>query len=127
MTDKCLIFNGVIIVGHGKKRQSIISLNVPWKNGMLWVARERAGASPENWRTLKISSQGRLEPLSNPRMDFEEFCAAAISLYQLEALKGWEQMAVLTFEYFEQEGNKVITVEELAQVGIMLILPLFKP
>ncbi|KAK8916746.1 CDPK-related kinase 3 [Platanthera zijinensis] len=56
-----------------------------------------------------------LEPLSNRRMDFEEFCAAAISPYQLEALEGWEQMAVTAFEYFEQEGNKVITVEELAQ------------
>ncbi|KAK8965585.1 CDPK-related kinase 4 [Platanthera guangdongensis] len=56
-----------------------------------------------------------LEPLSNRRMDFEEFCAAAISPYQLEALEGWEQMAVTAFEYFEQEGNRVITVEELAQ------------
>ncbi|KAL0927297.1 hypothetical protein M5K25_001459 [Dendrobium thyrsiflorum] len=48
-------------------------------------------------------------------MDFEEFCAAAISPYQLEALEGWEQMAMKAFEYFEQEGNKVITVEELEQ------------
>ncbi|KAK8963885.1 CDPK-related kinase 4 [Platanthera guangdongensis] len=48
-------------------------------------------------------------------MDFEEFCAAAISLYQLEALEGWEQMAVTTFEYFEQKVNEVITIEELAQ------------
>ncbi|XP_020592178.1 CDPK-related kinase 3-like [Phalaenopsis equestris] len=56
-----------------------------------------------------------LEPLSSRRMDFEEFCAAAISPYQLEALDGWEQMAIKAFEFFEQEGNRVITVEELAQ------------
>lgn len=56
-----------------------------------------------------------LEPLSNRKMDFEEFCAAAISPYQVEALEGWEQMAVTAFEYFEREGNRVITVEELAQ------------
>ncbi|XP_020677729.1 CDPK-related kinase 3 [Dendrobium catenatum] len=56
-----------------------------------------------------------LEPLSGRRMDFEEFCAAAISPYQLEALEGWEQMAMKAFEYFEKEGNRNITVEELAQ------------
>lgn len=49
-------------------------------------------------------------------MDFEEFCAAAISTYQLEALEGWENIASSAFEYFEQEGNRVISVGELAQV-----------
>ncbi|KAK8970658.1 CDPK-related kinase 4 [Platanthera guangdongensis] len=44
--------------------------------------------------TSLSSCLGRaLEPLSNRRMDFEEFCAAAISPYQLEALEGWERMA----------------------------------
>ncbi|KAJ6839120.1 CDPK-related kinase 3-like [Iris pallida] len=56
-----------------------------------------------------------LEPLSNRRMDFEEFCAAAISPYHLEALAGWEEIANTAFQYFELEGNRVITVEELAQ------------
>ncbi|XP_028120169.1 CDPK-related kinase 4-like [Camellia sinensis] len=49
------------------------------------------------------------------KMDFEEFCAAAISTYQLEALEGWENIASTAFKYFEQEGNRVISVEELAQ------------
>lgn len=57
-----------------------------------------------------------MDPLSYKRMDFEEFCAAAISTYQLEALEGWENIASSAFEYFEQEGNRVISVEELAQV-----------
>ncbi|WOK95170.1 CDPK-related kinase 3 isoform X1 [Canna indica] len=56
-----------------------------------------------------------LEPLSYRRMNFEEFCAAAISPYQLEALDGWEQIATSAFEYFELEGNRVISVKELAQ------------
>nr|CAD1836315.1 unnamed protein product [Ananas comosus var. bracteatus] len=56
-----------------------------------------------------------LEPLSYRRMDFEEFRAATISPYQLEALEGWEQIATTAFEFFEQEGNRVITIEELAQ------------
>lgn len=56
-----------------------------------------------------------LEPLSYKQMDFEEFCAAAISTYQLEALENWEQIASAAFNYFEQEGNCAISVEELAQ------------
>lgn len=56
-----------------------------------------------------------LEPLANRRVSFDEFCAAAISPYHLEALEGWEQIASTAFDYFEQEGNRVITIEELAQ------------
>ncbi|WVZ78511.1 hypothetical protein U9M48_026213 [Paspalum notatum var. saurae] len=56
-----------------------------------------------------------LEPLAYRRMDFEEFCAAAISPYQLEALERWEEIAGTAFQHFEQEGNRVISVEELAQ------------
>ncbi|KAL8167405.1 hypothetical protein V2J09_008904 [Rumex salicifolius] len=48
-------------------------------------------------------------------MDFSEFCAAAISIYQLEALQGWDKMATSAFQHFEKEGNRVISVEELAQ------------
>ncbi|XP_038993548.1 CDPK-related kinase 4-like isoform X2 [Hibiscus syriacus] len=55
-----------------------------------------------------------MEPLYYKAMDFEEFCAAAISAHQLEALEEWESIASKAFEYFEQEGNKVISVEELA-------------
>ncbi|KAF5195889.1 Cdpk-related protein kinase [Thalictrum thalictroides] len=56
-----------------------------------------------------------MDALSYRKMDFEEFCAAAISPYQLEALEGWEQIASTAFEYFEQEGNRVLSVDELAR------------
>ncbi|XP_050249503.1 CDPK-related kinase 3-like isoform X3 [Quercus robur] len=56
-----------------------------------------------------------MESLGYRKMDFEEFCAAAISTHQLEALDGWEQIASTAFEHFEQEGNRVISVEELAR------------
>ncbi|CDP08633.1 unnamed protein product [Coffea canephora] len=56
-----------------------------------------------------------MAPLSYRKMEFEEFCAAAISTYQLEALDGWEQIASTAFEHFELEGNRVISVEELAR------------
>ncbi|XP_059628970.1 CDPK-related kinase 3-like isoform X2 [Cornus florida] len=55
-----------------------------------------------------------MEPLSHKRMEFEEFCAAAISVYQLEALEEWENISTKAFEYFETEGNRAISVEELA-------------
>ncbi|KAF9616735.1 hypothetical protein IFM89_032254 [Coptis chinensis] len=50
------------------------------------------------------------------KMNFEEFCSARIRPYQLETLEGWEQIASTAFEYFEQKGNWVISVEELARV-----------
>lgn len=56
-----------------------------------------------------------MEPLGYRKIDFEEFCAAAISTHQLEALEGWEQIASTGFEFFEEEGNRVIGVEELAK------------
>lgn len=56
-----------------------------------------------------------MEPLSAKKMDFEEFFAAAISVYQLEALEDWDRIAATAFEYFEQEGTRVISPEELAR------------
>ncbi|KAJ4955774.1 hypothetical protein NE237_012557 [Protea cynaroides] len=56
-----------------------------------------------------------MEQLTYVKMDFEEFCAAAISTYQLEALEKWEQIASKAFEYFEQEGNRYVSLEELAR------------
>ncbi|KAJ0045716.1 hypothetical protein Pint_05179 [Pistacia integerrima] len=55
-----------------------------------------------------------MDPLAYKDMEFEEFCAAAISVYQLEAIEEWETIASTAFEYFEQEGNRPISVEELA-------------
>ncbi|XP_024024117.1 CDPK-related kinase 3 [Morus notabilis] len=56
-----------------------------------------------------------MEPLAYRKMDFEEFCAAAISTHQLEAVERWEQIASTAFHHFELEGNRVISVEELAR------------
>ena len=49
-------------------------------------------------------------------MDFEEFCAAAISVHQLEAMDTWEQHARRAYELFEKDGNRPIMIEELASV-----------
>lgn len=50
-------------------------------------------------------------------MDFEEFCAASLSVHQLEALGRWEQHARCAYELFENDGNRAIIIEELASVS----------
>ncbi|GFY86510.1 protein kinase superfamily protein [Actinidia rufa] len=58
------------------------------------------------------------------RMDFEEFCAAALSVHQLEALDRWEQHARCAYELFEKDGNKAIVIEELAsELGVSPSVP----
>ncbi|XP_078171254.1 CDPK-related kinase 3-like [Carex rostrata] len=65
--------------------------------------------------TRVLENLSALEPLHYRKLDFEEFCAAAISPYQLEALDNWEQIASTAFEHFEREGNRTISIEELPQ------------
>ncbi|XP_061342023.1 CDPK-related kinase 5-like isoform X2 [Gastrolobium bilobum] len=55
-----------------------------------------------------------LNALQYRRMDFDEFCAAALSVHQFEALDGWEHIARCAYELFEKDGNKAIVIEELA-------------
>ncbi|KAK8558596.1 hypothetical protein V6N12_041897 [Hibiscus sabdariffa] len=57
-------------------------------------------------------------------MGFEEFCAAALSVHQLEALDRWEQHARCAYELFEKEGNRAIVIEELAsELGLGPSIP----
>ncbi|KAL9266954.1 CDPK-related kinase 4-like protein [Drosera capensis] len=67
-------------------------------------------------RTARVSEiLTSMEPLSNKKLDFDEFCAAATSIYQLEALESWDKIATAAFQHFEQEGNRVISIGELVQ------------
>ncbi|XAR72879.1 Non-specific serine/threonine protein kinase [Bertholletia excelsa] len=60
-----------------------------------------------------------LNALQYRRMGFEEFCAAALSVHQLEALDRWEQHARSAYEIFDKEGNRPIVIEELAsELGV---------
>ncbi|GAB2282571.1 CDPK- kinase 5 [Dionaea muscipula] len=65
-----------------------------------------------------------LNALQFRRMDFEEFCAAASSVHQLEALDRWEQHARCAYELFEKDGNRAIMIEELAsELGLSPNVP----
>ncbi|XP_047332560.1 CDPK-related kinase 5-like [Impatiens glandulifera] len=55
-----------------------------------------------------------LNALQYRRMNFDEFCAAGISVYQLETLDLWDQHARCAYDVFENDGNKAIVFEELA-------------
>ncbi|KAJ7951364.1 CDPK-related kinase [Quillaja saponaria] len=92
----------------GPNRDGHISL----ENFKMALVRNATDAMRES-RVLDIVHA--MESLAYRKMDFEEFCAAAISTHQLEALDGWEQIASTAFEHFEMEGNHVISVEELAR------------
>ncbi|KAI7750828.1 hypothetical protein M8C21_028090 [Ambrosia artemisiifolia] len=66
----------------------------------------------------------RLSALQYRRMDFEEFCAASINIYQLESLDRWEQHARCAYELFEKDGNRAIMIEELAsELGLSSSVP----
>ncbi|CAK9319705.1 unnamed protein product [Citrullus colocynthis] len=59
------------------------------------------------------------------RLDFEEFCAAAISVHQLKGIESWEQHARYAYDLFEEYGNRPIMIEELAsELGLAPSVPL---
>ncbi|XP_030525107.2 CDPK-related kinase 5-like [Rhodamnia argentea] len=65
-----------------------------------------------------------LNALQYRRMDFEEFCAAALSVHQMEALDNWEQHARSAYEHFEKDGNRAIVIDELAsELGLSPSVP----
>lgn len=85
------------------------------------LARNATDAMKEA-RLFEILSS--MDALAFKKMDFQEFCAAAISVHQLEALEHWEQYARTAYEYFERDGNRVVSVEELArEVGLSATVP----
>ncbi|XP_072997120.1 calcium/calmodulin-dependent serine/threonine-protein kinase 1-like [Typha latifolia] len=58
------------------------------------------------------------------KLDFEEFAAAAISVYQMEALDSWDQHAHCAYEFFDKDGNRPIMIEELAsELGLSPSVP----
>ncbi|XAR69560.1 Non-specific serine/threonine protein kinase [Bertholletia excelsa] len=63
-------------------------------------------------RVLDFASM--ISTLHYRKLDFEEFCAAAISVHQLEGMETWEQYAHQAYELFEKDGNRPIMIEELA-------------
>lgn len=71
---------------------------------------------------LELFSCLQMDGLNFKKMDFSEFCAAAISVHHLEATDRWDQRARAAYDIFEKEGNRVINYDELAKVRPCLTL-----
>ncbi|XP_016469604.1 CDPK-related kinase 5 isoform X2 [Nicotiana tabacum] len=90
----------------------------PDKNGSIKLENIRSALMKYGTDAMKESRipdfLASLNALQYRKMDFEEFCAAASSVHQLEALERWEQHARCAYEVFEKDGNRAIMIEELA-------------
>ncbi|XP_027078343.1 CDPK-related protein kinase [Coffea eugenioides] len=100
----------------------------PSKNGTISLENIKAVLMKNATEAMKESRihdfLGSLNALQYRRMDFEEFCAAVLSVHQLEALDRWEQHARCAYELFEKDGNRAIMIEELAsELGLSPSVP----
>ncbi|KAL3378478.1 hypothetical protein AABB24_004409 [Solanum stoloniferum] len=91
---------------------------------LFYLKEQFALLQPSKNGTISFDNVKTLNALQYRRMDFEEFCAAALSVHQLEAFDRWEQHARCAYEIFEKEGNRAIMIEELAsELGLSPSVP----
>ena len=68
------------------------------------------------------ASELQLNALGYRKMHLDEFCAAALSVNQMEIVDGWEERARSAYAIFEKDGNRAILIQELASVSWVLFL-----
>ncbi|XP_027363693.1 CDPK-related kinase 1 isoform X2 [Abrus precatorius] len=101
----------------GPNKSGLISM----QNFKAAVLRSSTDASKDS-RVLDFMSQ--VSSIQYRKLDFEEFCAAAISVHQLEGMESWEQHARHAYDLFEKDGNRPIMIEELAsELGLSPSVP----
>ncbi|KAF3326121.1 CDPK-related kinase 7-like isoform X2 [Carex littledalei] len=103
-------------------------LLAPNKNGYISLQNLKTALVKNSTEAMKDSRVldfvNTVSSLQYRKMDFEEFAASSISVYQLEALDTWEQHARRAYEFFEKEGNRPIMIEELAsELGLSPSVP----
>ncbi|XP_057983134.1 CDPK-related kinase 1-like isoform X1 [Malania oleifera] len=103
----------------------------PNKSGFVSMQNFKMAVTKNSTDAIKdskvIDYVNMVSSLQYRKLDFEEFCAATISVYQLEGMESWEQHARRGYELFEKDGNRPIMIEELASVCQSLALSLFFP
>ncbi|CAN6478568.1 unnamed protein product [Victoria cruziana] len=100
----------------------------PNKSGCISLDNIRMALTKHATEAMKesrvIDFVNSMSALQYRKMDFEEFCAAAISVHQLEGLDRWEQHARSAYELFEKDGNRALVIEELAtELGLAPAAP----
>lgn len=101
----------------------------PNKNGYISMQNFKTASVKNSTDAMKdsrvIDFVNTVSSLQYKKLDFEEFCAAAISVYQLEGLDSWEQHARCAYELFEKDGNRPIVIDELAsELGLSPSVPI---
>ncbi|XP_044506014.1 CDPK-related kinase 1-like [Mangifera indica] len=91
----------------GPNKSGFISM----QNYKMAVTKNSTDAMKDS-RVLDYASM--IGSLQYRKLDFEEFCTAAISVHQLEGMETWEQHARHAYDLFEKDGNRPIMIEELA-------------
>ncbi|KAF8063134.1 hypothetical protein N665_1184s0022 [Sinapis alba] len=98
--------------------QEQFTLLEPCKNGYISMHNFKTAILKSSTDAMKDSRvldyAHMISCLQYKKVDFEEFCASALSVYQMEAMETWEQHAQSAYELFEKDGNRPIIIEELA-------------
>ncbi|KAF7147389.1 hypothetical protein RHSIM_Rhsim03G0036500 [Rhododendron simsii] len=100
----------------------------PNKSGYISLQNFKTAVAKNSTEAMKDSRvldyAHMMSTLQYRKLDFEEFCAAAISVHQLEGMESWEQHARIAYELFEKDGNRPIMIEELAsELGLSPSVP----
>lgn len=101
----------------------------PNKSGLISITSFKTAITKYSTDAMKesrvIDYVNLVSSLRYRKLDFEEFCAAAISVHQLEGMNTWEQNARNGYEFFEKDGNRPIMIEELAtELGLSPSVPI---
>ncbi|KAL5994767.1 cyclin-dependent serine/threonine protein kinase [Asimina triloba] len=82
----------------------------PNKNGCISMQNFKTALMKHSTDAMRdsrvIEYVNTVSSLQYRKLDFEEFCAAAISVHQLEGLDTWEQHARRAYELFDKDGNR---------------------
>jgi serine/threonine protein kinase len=100
----------------------------PSKNGYISLQNYKMALTKNSTDAMKdsrvIDFVSTVSSLQYRKLDFEEFCAASISVHQLEGMGTWEEHARRAYELFEKDGNRPIMIEELAsELGLSPSVP----
>ncbi|XWS58988.1 hypothetical protein CRYUN_Cryun08bG0081600 [Craigia yunnanensis] len=100
----------------------------PNKNGFISMQNYKTAMMKNSTDAMKDSRVldyvNMISSLQYRKLDFEEFCATAISVHQLEGMETWEQHARRAYDLFDKDGNRPIMIEELAsELGLSPSVP----
>ncbi|TYK18738.1 CDPK-related kinase 7-like isoform X1 [Cucumis melo var. makuwa] len=112
-------------LGYLQKQFTLLGPN---KNGLISMQNFKTALIKNSTDAIKDSRvldyANVVSSIQYRKLDFEEFCAAAISIYQLEGMENWEQHARHAYDLFDKDGNRPIMIEELAsELGLSPSVP----